>query len=132
MAFALIFGVDKDIIQIHNDKKIEFFREDLIDVALEYYRSVSQSKKHYLIFKVAVFGLKSSFLLISFASSHPVIGTGEVKLGKPSCLPQSIQGLPDQRQWILILNSEIVKSPRINVKLEAAIWLLIKKDGRFC
>ena len=87
MAFAFIFGVDKNIIQIHNDKNIEFFCEDLIDVALEYCRSAGQSKRHYLIFEVAVSGPKSSFPLIFFANSHPLIGTGKVELGKPPCLP---------------------------------------------
>ena len=90
MAFALIFGVDEDIIQIHNDKDIELFRKDLIDVVLECCWSVGQSKKHYLIFKMVVSGLENSFLLISFANSHPVIGTGEVELGKPPCSPQLI------------------------------------------
>ena len=86
VAFALILGVDEDIIQIHNDKNIELFREDLIDVALECCQSVGQSKRHYLIFEVAVSGPESSLPLISFANSHPVIGTGEVELGKPPCL----------------------------------------------
>ena len=95
VAFALIFGVDEDIIQIHNDKDIELFREDLIDVALECYWSVGQSKRHHLIFEVAVSGPESSLPLISFANSHPVIGTGEVELGKPPCSSQSIQRLPD-------------------------------------
>ena len=97
MAFALILDVDENIIQIHNDKDIKLFREDLIDIALEYCRSVGQSKRHHLIFEVAISGSESSLLLISFANSHPVIGTGKVELGKPPCLSQSIQGLPDQR-----------------------------------
>ena len=87
LAFALIFGVDENITQIHNEKDIEFFCEDLIDIALEHCRSIGQSKIYYLIFEVAVFGLKSSLPLISFANSHPVIGTGEVKLGKSPCSP---------------------------------------------
>ena len=90
IAFSLVFGIDEDIIQIHNDKNIKFFREDLIDVALECCQSISQSKKHYLIFEVAVSSPKNSFLFISFASSHLVIGISEVELGKPLCLPQSI------------------------------------------
>ena len=129
VAFALIFDVDEDIIQIHNNKDIKFFRKDLIDVALECCRSVGQSKKHYLIFEVAVSGPKSSFSLIFFANSHLVIGACEVKLRKPLCLPQLIQKLPNQRQWISVLHSEVVKSPIMNAKLETAIWLLIKKDG---
>ena len=96
MAFSLVFGVNGDIIQIHNDKDIEFFRKDFIDVALKYYWSIGQSKKHYLILKVAVSGPESSLPLISFANSYPMVGTGEVELDKLLYLPQSIQRLPNQ------------------------------------
>ena len=81
--FSLIFCIDKDIIQIHNSKNIKFFREDLIDVVLKDGRNISESKKHHLILKIIVFGLKSYFPLIFFANPHPVIGTCEVKLVKP-------------------------------------------------
>ena len=86
MAFALIFGVDKDIIQIHNDENIELFRKDLIDIVLECCQSIGQSERYYLILEVAVSGLESSLPLISFTNFHPMIGTGEVKLGKLPCL----------------------------------------------
>ena len=131
LAFAFIFGLDEDIIQIHNDEDIKLFREDFIDVALECYRSVGQSKRHYLIFEIAVSGPESSFPLISFTNSHPVIGTSEVELGKPPCSPQSIQGLLDQRKLILIFDGRVVKSLIINAKSEVAIWFFIKKDGSF-
>ena len=91
----LVFGVDEDIIQIHNNKDIEFFRKDLIDIVLECCQSVGELKKHYFLLEVAVSGSESSLSLISFANSHPVVGTNEVKLGKPSCFPQSIYRLPD-------------------------------------
>ena len=84
-----------DIIQIYNDKNIEFFRKNLINIALECCWSIGQSKKYYLIFKMAVSGPESSLSLISFANFHLVIGTAEVELGKLPCLPQLIQGLPD-------------------------------------
>ena len=35
MILALIFSINKDIIQINNNKNIEFLDQDLIDVALE-------------------------------------------------------------------------------------------------
>ena len=35
-----IFDIDKNIIQIYNDKDIELFRQDLIDIALEASRCV--------------------------------------------------------------------------------------------
>ena len=95
VAFSFVFGIDEDIIQIYNYKDIEFFSKDLIDIALECCRSVGQSKRHYLILEVTVSSPESSFPLISFANSLPVVGTDEVELGKSPCLPQSIQGLPD-------------------------------------
>ena len=90
VAFSLVFGINEDIIQIHNDEDIKLFRKNLIDVALECCRSIGQSKKHYLILEVAVSSPESSLPLISFADCHPVIGIGEIKLDKPPCLSQSI------------------------------------------
>ena len=87
VAFPLVFGIDEDIIQIHNDEDIEFFRKNLIDIALECCRSVGQSKRHHLILEMAVSGLESNFPLISFANSHSVIGTGKVELDKLPNLP---------------------------------------------
>ena len=86
MTFSLVPGIDENIIQIYNDKDIELFRKIFIDITLEYCQSISQSKKHYLIPKVTKSGLKSRFLLISFTNSYLVIGTSEVKLGKPPSL----------------------------------------------
>ena len=81
VVFSFVFGVDEDIIQIYNDKDIELFYKNLIDITLEYCRSVGQSKRHYLILKVTVSGPENSFLLISFANSYLIIGINEVELG---------------------------------------------------
>ena len=35
VTLTLILSVDEDVIQIHNDKDIELFRQDLVDIALE-------------------------------------------------------------------------------------------------
>ena len=90
VAFSFIFDVDGDIIQIHNDKNIKFFCEDLINVALEYCRNIDQSKRHHLILEIAVSSPKNSLPLISFTNSHLVIDTGKVELGKLPYLSQLI------------------------------------------
>ena len=71
---------------MYNNKDIKLFCKDLINIALENCRSVGQSKRYYLILKVTLFGLESRFPLIFFTNSHPMIGTGEIKLGKPPSL----------------------------------------------
>ena len=90
IAFFFVLVLDKNIIQIYNNKDIKFFCKDLIDIALEYYRSLDQSKKHYLLPKIIVSGPENCFSLIFFANSHPVIGTCEIELGKLPSLQQSI------------------------------------------
>ena len=40
MTLTLILSVDEDVIQIHNDKNIDLFYQDLADIALEAGRSI--------------------------------------------------------------------------------------------
>ena len=40
VTLTLIFSVDEDVIQIHDDKNIGLFCQNLIDIALEASRSV--------------------------------------------------------------------------------------------
>ena len=35
MTVTLILSIDEDVIQIHNDKDIKLFSQDLVDIALE-------------------------------------------------------------------------------------------------
>ena len=86
MTTALIFSINKDVIQIYDDKDIELFCQDLIDVILEADRSVGSSERYYLVLKMTISGLKSYFPLITFFDSHLVIGTSQIQLGKPPYL----------------------------------------------
>ena len=74
--FAFAFGVDKDVIKIQCHKNVEFLFQNLIDVALKYSRCVNQSKKHYLIFKMAIVALEDHFLFIAFSDPHLIINIG--------------------------------------------------------
>ena len=40
VTLSLIFSIDKDVIQIYNDKNIKLFCQDLIDITLEASRSI--------------------------------------------------------------------------------------------
>ena len=80
MVFYYIFDTDENIIQIHNNKNIKFFCNNLINIALKICRRINQFIKHYLIFKMAISDLESYFLLISFINSYPVIESSEIKL----------------------------------------------------
>ena len=90
IAFFFIFSINKNIIQIYNNKDIKFFYKDLIDIVLKSYQNISQLKKHYLILKMTIFNLESYFSLIFFANSYPMISIYEIKQDKSPSLSQSI------------------------------------------
>ena len=44
--FALVLGVDEDVIKIHYHEDVKLLCQYLVDVPLECGRCISQSKKH--------------------------------------------------------------------------------------
>ena len=78
-----IFDIDQDIIQIYLNKDIKLLNKDLVDVALKTGKCVEKAKKHHLLLKMAVFGIKSCLSFVTFSNSYPIIGTSEIQLGKP-------------------------------------------------
>ena len=82
MLFAFAFGIDKDIIEVHYDKNIILFFKNLINIALKYDQCIDQSKRHYLLLKMAIAGLKGHLLFIAFFDSHLMISIGQIKMSK--------------------------------------------------
>ena len=83
---SLILSVDEDVIQIHNDEDIELLRQNLVDVTLEACWGIKSSKRHHLVFKVIVSGLKSRLPLVTFFDPYLVVGTNQIQLDEPLCL----------------------------------------------
>ena len=84
MLFIIAFDIDKDVIEVHYHKNVKFFCQDLVDIALERSQYVGQSKKHYLVLKMAIAGFESRFLFIVFPNPHLIIGICQIKLDKIS------------------------------------------------
>ena len=86
VSLAWVVNVDEDLIKVNNDKNIEFFGQDLVNMAQEASRWVGKPKKHYLILEVVVLSLKSRLTFIFLFYPHPMVSTCEVKLGESFCL----------------------------------------------
>ena len=85
MSLAWVLGVDKNVIEVNNDKDIEFLGQDLVNVALKAGRGVGQPKRHYLVLEVAVSSLESRLPFIALFYPHPIVSTCEVELGELFC-----------------------------------------------
>ena len=86
MTISFIINVDKDIIQIHDDKDIKLFSKNLINKLLEAYKCVCSPKNHSLILKVAISSPQHGLLLISFVYYHLMVCTNKIELDKPPSL----------------------------------------------
>ena len=74
--FAFILVVDEDIIEVHYHKNVEFFYQNLVDIALKYARCIGQSKKYHLILKMAIVGPEGCFSFILFPNLHLMVDIG--------------------------------------------------------
>ena len=82
MFFALVLGVDKDVIEIHYHKNVKLLCQDLVDITLERDRCIGQSKRHNLVLEVAIASPESRLLFVAFSDPHLIVGIGQVELGK--------------------------------------------------
>ena len=62
--------------KIYYHKNVELFYQYFIVVVLESGRYISQSKRHYLILKIAIMDLESHFPLITCFDLHLMVGIG--------------------------------------------------------
>ena len=75
-----IFAINKNVVQVYNNKNVKLFYQNLVDIALKSGWCISQTKKHYyLILKIAIISLESCFLFVSFSNLHSIINIGEIK-----------------------------------------------------
>ena len=82
VTLAGVFGINQDIIKVHNDQNIKFFRWDFVNIALEAGGGVEMTKKHDLVLEIAVSRLEDCFPLVAFSNSHLMICVCQVQLSK--------------------------------------------------
>lgn len=78
MALFGIFGINQNVVQVYNDKYVELFGQDLIDVALKAGWIIKKSKKHHFILEVTVASLKNCCLFVTFLNLYLVIQVCQV------------------------------------------------------
>ncbi len=90
MLLAFTFGIDEDVIEVHYHENVELFYQDLIDITLKHDQYIGQSKRHDLVFKVAIAGLEGRLLFVAFLDPHSMVGIGQIELGEMSSPTYSI------------------------------------------
>ena len=76
MLFALALSIDEDIIKVQYHKNVEFFCQDLVDIALKRGWCIGQSKRYDLVLEVAIASSESRLPFVSFLDPHLIVGIG--------------------------------------------------------
>ena len=76
--FFLRLGVNQDIVKVNHAKVIQITGQSQVNISLERGRSVCQSKRQNLIFKMTITRAKSRLLLVSAPDTNPVVGVFKI------------------------------------------------------
>ena len=76
--FFLILRIDKDIVQVNNNKFIEDSSHGLIDICLECSRCITQTKWHNGVFKLSISSVEHHLPFITSTNVDTVVGVTQV------------------------------------------------------
>ena len=73
MGLSRVLGIDKDVMEVYNDKNIQLLSQNLVDIPLKTYQSVSQAKRYHLVFEMTVLYAESCLLLIALFDPYTMV-----------------------------------------------------------
>ncbi len=73
MFFLFSLDIDKNIIQVNDNKNVKLLCQDLNDIALKRDWYIHQAKKYYIVLEIGIIGPESQFLFIAFLDFYLLI-----------------------------------------------------------
>jgi len=112
------------VVYEYNDKLIQIRPKDFVHVVHEDYRSICHPKWHHHILVVSIAWPESCLLYILRLNQYLMISRPQVNLGEHCCSSQLIQQVINSRQWVFVLDSQLVQLMVINTQPWTTILLL--------
>ena len=122
-----VFGVDEDVVEVHNDTDVQHVSKDGVNKLLECCGSVSETEGHYQPFIRPIAGAESCFPLVSRCNPDKMVRMPEIYLGVDFGLAGRVQKVGDQGEWVVILFCNFIEASEVNTEPERTV-LFYKKD----
>ena len=84
LIIGFVFAKDKDIIKVNNIDDVNKITKGAINISLEGRGRVSQPKRHYYIFEIAISSSKSSLLYVARPNPYSIVSVAQIYLSKDS------------------------------------------------
>ena len=107
---SLSFKKYKDVIKVYYIIIIQYIIKNVVNIILEYSQGIIKAKQGYQHLIKSKAGDKHYKLFITFSNIDPVKHSNNIKLYIEFGAIQGIKCLIDKREWVLVLNSNIIKS----------------------
>jgi hypothetical protein len=108
-------GIDRNVINEDNNKLIQLRQEYRVHQVHEMCRSIDESKQHNQILIQTVFGGESSLENVFWANLDLMITRTKIDIRKDFCTDKFIEKNIDARQWIFVLDSDVIQKQVVNI-----------------
>ena len=119
--FGLV--MHKNIVQVDLDTLVQKWREHLVHISLKAGRSVGKTESHDLHSIRSEWCHERSFPLVTRPDLDLIVARLQIKLGEEFRSVKSIHHFVDTRQWVTILNRDLIQFPIVDNQPSGSIFL---------
>ena len=109
ITLASIIGMNQNIIEVHNDKNIKFFRQNFVNVVLKASGGIRKTKRHNLVLEIAILHSKSCFLLVILLNSYLIICICQFQLSRILGVTKVNEQSINQGKQVAILDCLVIE-----------------------
>ncbi len=106
--------VDDNVVKVCDAELVKVLTEHQIDVALKGRRSVDETERNDGVLVVAIPRTKCHLPLVSGRDPEHMICLSDFQLREIARAGKAIYQLANQRQWITVFLSDLVKTPKVH------------------
>src|SRR5579859_1512544 len=100
-----------------------------MQLVLECAWGVAQTEQHHCIFQETIATAESSLPFLTCLHPQLMISIVDVKLGEYLGTTDPVEHLPNQRERILVLFGDLVKTSIVDTKMKGTVGFLDEEDG---
>ena len=130
--FPLRVRVYKDVVQVGNCCEVEVCSDDIVDQCLTRCQCVGESERHDQTLVMSVANSERCLPFLSFLHPNEIVGSTQVQFREDCGLADPISEFVGVRQWVSVLDRNIVEFPIIDTKSKTAVFLLCKQNRVSC
>ena len=107
-------GIDKNVIEVHDNIYFDEISKDIVDEVLESGRCIAKPERHHSILKTAEASAHRGRPFMTFGDTNEIIGSSKIDLREVISTMEKSKKVRHRRNWVSILSSDIVQLPIIN------------------